>query len=111
MERICQDDLAKLLGVEVRTLRQWRQSDFEGQSLHLPAHRDKKTSRSYYLPEDVIAFCKRNPRYGARLIALAAPEPVQQLFLPNAVVTQQTAYLRKQSQPATNGAGLLGIQQ
>lgn len=110
--KIYQDDLALLLGVEVRTLRQWRLKEFEGKDLYLPAHLcPKRQTPSYYLVEDVIAFCKRNPRYGERLVAATAPAVVQEVFvpppaLPKAKTQSVSAQLRNVAVELSLGAGL-----
>lgn len=109
--KLYQDDLALLLGVEVRTLRQWRLKEFEGKDLYLPAHRDSKTTPSYYHLEDVVAFCKRNPRYGERLLAVCAPEQAQQAFVPPPALPKAKAQsisdqLRGVVTEMTRGAGL-----
>jgi len=109
-QRIYQDDLAKLLGVGVRTLRQWRLSDAQGTSLYLPAHRDSMTTPSWYHPEDVIEFCKRNPRYGERLLAVTAPDAVQAEFIPPVVALPQATtldQLRGTAAELVVGLGLL----
>lgn len=112
-KHIKQEDLAKLLGVEVRTLRQWRLKENEGTAKYLPAHQDpKRQTQSYYLVEDVIAFCKRNPRYGERLIAVTAPDAVQAEFvappaLPQAKSRSISDQLRSTAAEMAIGAGLL----
>ena len=70
METISQTDLAEVLGVEVRTLRQWRVSDFEGTRKYLPAHRKDKVTESFYYMRDVMEWAERNLEYKDRLLAL-----------------------------------------
>lgn len=70
METISQTELAAVLGVEVRTLRQWRVADFEGSKKYLPAHRKDKTTQSFYYMADVMDWAERNPEYKDKLLAL-----------------------------------------
>lgn len=69
MEKIYQDRLAEILGVKVRTLRQWRTSDYQSLPLYLPAHRDNPADPSYYYMDEVMAWAERNPRYLDRLLS------------------------------------------
>lgn len=94
MDKYPQDEVAKLLSVELRTLRQWRLDANKGTALYLPAHRDKATSTSYYLLEDLVAFCIRNPRYGNQFLRPFAEESVRQL--PAAMSASIVAKLRNE---------------
>lgn len=94
MEKYPQEEVAKLLGVEVRTLRQWRLDAAKGTDLYLPAHRDKATSTSYYLLDDLVAFCIKNGRYGSQFLRPFAEESVKQL--PQAMAASLQAKLRNE---------------
>lgn len=94
MDKYPQDEVAKLFDVELRTLKQWRLDASRGTDLYLPAHRDKATSSSYYLLEDLVAFCIRNPRYGNQFLRPFAEESVRQL--PQAMSASIVAKLRNE---------------
>jgi hypothetical protein len=83
---IAQEDLAELLGVEVRTLRQWRTADFQTLPKYLPCvPKATKTEKSFYNPETVLLWLKRNPEYRDKVLATLAPDTTQDALLPNAL--------------------------
>ena len=108
---MAQEDLAELLGVEVRTLRQWRQTDFMELPKYLPCvTKAKKTEKSFYDPETILKWLEKNPEYQDRVLAALAPERLRQALLPGAMAAQSISSLRNQPQPVATGAGLFGIQ-
>jgi hypothetical protein len=111
MDKIYQDDLARILGVKVRTLKQWRVSDFKENGLYLPCHQDNKVTPSYYLLDEVEAWAQRNPQYRAKLRDNAIEDPVlrgrfvqeaignDNVVLPRALATQAMEALRGATPP------------
>lgn len=75
-----QEQVADLLGVSVRTLRQWRLSNPPSLRLWLPCVKARPTGRSHYTREALLDFCRRNPRYGNKVLALLAPDSAQYLI-------------------------------
>lgn len=84
MDTLTQDQVADLLGVKVRTLRQWRESDRKdapGIKRLFPITPSRPTATSLYTREAIVAFCQENPEYQMRLLAVggfsfsASPPP------------------------------------
>lgn len=78
MDMLTQNQVADLLGVKVRTLRQWRERDREagptaGGKLRrlFPIKPSRPTAASIYRASDVVAFCQENPEYQQRLLLAA----------------------------------------
>lgn len=87
---IPQETVAELFGIEVRTLRQWRTSDFKGTKKYLHAIRDTATSKSYYAPEELIQFLERNEEYRDKVLAALSPMEAQNKLLPRSSQIQMT---------------------
>lgn len=75
-----QEQVAELLGVSVRTLRQWRLTDPPSLRLRLPCVKARPTGPARYTRADLLDFCRRNPRYSSKVLALLAPDSAQYLI-------------------------------
>ena len=74
MSILTQAQVADLLGVKVRTLRQWRERDRRdapGIKYLFPITPSRPTATSLYSASDVVAFCRENPEYQQRLLEAA----------------------------------------
>jgi len=85
-ELLPQEDLAELLGVEVRTLRQWRTTDFMELPKYLPCvPKATKTEKSFYDPETVLLWLDKNPEYRDKVLAALTPNETRAALLPKAL--------------------------